>query len=89
MVRRIKIRERGKIQLSRFFQKLSIGDSVAVVRQRSLDAKFPQRLQGRTGVVIGQRGSSYIVKIKDQAKPKEFIIKPIHLKKIQRIQSND
>jgi len=84
MVRRKSVRTRGKVQLSRYFQELKKGDSVAVVRESSLKSNFPVRLQGRTGTVEGKRGKSYIVKIKDQDKEKRFIIKPIHLKKIKQ-----
>lgn len=84
MVRRKKIRTRGKLQLSRYFQELEIGDSVAVIRERSVKFNFPKRLQGRTGSIEGQRGRTYIVRIKDQSKEKKFLIEPIHLKKIKQ-----
>jgi large subunit ribosomal protein L21e len=84
MVRRKEIRTRGKFSFKRYFQKFQEGDSVAVVKERSLFPNFPERLQGRTGVVEGKRGRSYIVKIKDQNKPKQYIIEPIHLKKIKQ-----
>lgn len=80
---RKKVRTRGKLQLSRYFQKLEEGDSVAVVREKAIQSSFPLRLQGRTGVVEGKRGRSYVIKIKDQEKEKKFIIKPIHLKKLK------
>ena len=83
MVRKKSIRTRGKLQLSRYFQKFKEGDHVAVVRERSLTINFPERLQGRTGIVEEKRGKAYIVKIKDQTKPKQFLIEPIHLKKIK------
>ncbi|NCN86452.1 50S ribosomal protein L21e [archaeon] len=86
MVRRKEIRTRGKFSFSRYFQRFKEGDNVAVVREVSLVASFPKRLQGRTGVVIGKRGKSYIVKIKDQAKPKDYLIAPVHLKKIKQIE---
>lgn len=86
MTGRKSIRTRGKIQLSKYFQKFVNGDRVAVTRDVSFVANFPIRLQGKTGVVEGKRGSSYIVKIKDIAKEKEFIIKPIHLKKINQVE---
>jgi ribosomal protein L21E len=83
MVKRKKLRTRGKIQLSRYFQKLSEGESVAISKERTIRASFPDRMQGRTGVVEGKRGRSYIVNVKDNNKEKRFIIKPIHLKRIQ------
>lgn len=83
MADRKSIRTRGKIQLSRYFQELKKGDSVSVVKEKSLASSFPKRLQGRTGKVDRRIGKSYLVKIKDQTKEKEFIISPIHLKKIE------
>lgn len=85
MVARKSIRTRGKIAFSKYFQKLKDGDSVAVTIERSVLPNFPIRIQGRTGVVSGKRGNSYIVKIKDIKKEKEYIIAPIHLKKIKQI----
>lgn len=83
MVNRKSIRTRGKLQLSRYFQNLKQGDLVSVAEERSEKIDFPKRLQGRTGIIVGKRGRANIVKIKDQAKEKEFIIKSIHLKKIK------
>jgi large subunit ribosomal protein L21e len=86
MVNRKNVRTRGKLQLSKYFQNLKEGDLVSVIAERSEKITFPKRLQGRTGVVIGKKGRANIVKIKDQTKEKEFIIKSIHLKKIKPIQ---
>ena len=83
MLKRKNIRESGKVRLSRYFQRFNKGDEVAVKRELSLKAKFPRRLQGRTGVVVGERGKAYIVSIKDYNQEKSFIIEPIHLKKIK------
>jgi ribosomal protein L21E len=83
MTDRKPIRTRGKIQLSRYFQELKKGDSVAVVNEKSLPSNFPKRLQGRTGKVDKKIGRSYSIKINDQTKEKEFIISPVHLKKIK------
>jgi len=83
MVKKKPIREKGKIQLSRYFQKLNEGDNVAVVREMSIKASFPKRLQGRTGIIESKRGKAYMIKIKDIKKDKKFLIEPIHLKKIK------
>ena len=82
-MKRKKIRTRGKLTLSKYFQDFKKGDSVAVVRESSVKSSFPINLQGRTGFVEGKRGKSYIVRIKDQNKEKIFLIEPIHLKKIK------
>jgi large subunit ribosomal protein L21e len=82
-----KTRDKGKLKLSRFFQKLEEGNIVAVNIEHSLKPGLPKRFQGRTGKIVGKRGKSYVVEIKDQKKEKQFIIKPIHLKKIKQIQN--
>lgn len=77
------IREKGKISFTKFFQKLQPGDTVAVVRDLSVPFNYSHRVQGRTGVVLEKRGSAYYVEIKELGKPKKYLLKPIHLKKIQ------
>ena len=76
------IRTKGKLSFSRYFQEFKDGDVVSVVKELSVPSNIPDRYQGRTGVVDGKRGRSYIVLIKDNDKPKKFIIQPIHLRKI-------
>lgn len=83
MTKKKKIRTRGKLKLSMYFQQLKQEDRVSVVKEPSLQPSFPKRLQGRTGAVEGKRGKAYIVKIKDRNKEKRFLIEPIHLKKIK------
>jgi ribosomal protein L21E len=76
-------REKGKIKLSRMFQKLEPGDRVTVFRELSESGSFPARIQGNTGVVEKKVGRAYMVKIKDLGMEKRYIIKPIHLVKIK------
>jgi len=76
-------RDKGKISLTRFFQEFKEGDSVAVVRELSIPFPYSQRILGKTGKVLAKRGSSYYVEIKELNKPKRYLIKPIHLKKIK------
>jgi large subunit ribosomal protein L21e len=82
-----KIRDKGKLKLSRFFQKFREGEFVAVNIENSLKRGFSKKIQGRTGKIVGKKGRAYLVKIKDKKKEKEYIIEPIHLKKIKRIQN--
>jgi ribosomal protein L21E len=83
------VRTKGKLQLSKYFQELSKGDIVSVVRDLSVRANFPESLQGRTGIVEEKKGKVYIVKIKDKNKEKIYLIEPIHLKKIKHLKKND
>lgn len=82
MLKKKKVREKGKLKLSRYFQTLKEGDRVAVVRELSLKTGFPKSIQGKGGIVEGKKGKCCIVNIKI-GKNKRFIIHPAHLKKIE------
>jgi len=77
------IRTRGKISLSRYFQKFENGERVAVIREKAIQSSFPKVLQGRTGIIEEKRGKAYLVKIKDKNQEKKYLIEAIHLKKIK------
>ncbi len=83
MLKRKSPRDKGKIKLSRYFTEYDEGDRVTVIRELALRPKFPQKLQGRSGVVLYKRGTNYVVKINDLNKEKMYIIHPVHLKKLK------
>ncbi len=82
MLKRKKVRQRGKVSFTRYFTKFIPGDSVAVVRELSIPFGYSNRMQGRTGKVLEKRGSAYYIAVKDMDKEKKYLLKPIHLKKI-------
>ena len=82
MLKRKRIREQGKLKFSRFFKNLKEGDRVAIVREISFKGSFPNRIQGRIGVVESKRGDSYIINMKI-GKEKRYIVHPVHLKKVK------
>lgn len=77
------LKDKGKIKFSRYFQEFEEGTRVAVIRELAMTPKFPQKLQGRSGVISGKRGNSYIVKINDLNREKIYIIHPVHLIKLK------
>lgn len=78
---------RGKPGLSKHFQEFEIGDSAAIVKEPTVDSRFPLRLQGKTGTIEGKRGRVYVLGLKDQNEKKQFLIDPVHLKKIKQVKS--
>ena len=76
-------REKGKFSFTRYFQIFKPGDYVAVARELSLKLGYSKRIQGRTGKVLEKRGSAYYIELNDLNKPKKYLIRPIHLKKIE------
>ncbi|MFA5992317.1 MAG: 50S ribosomal protein L21e [Candidatus Pacearchaeota archaeon] len=84
MVKGKRMRDKGKLKLSEYFKELSPGDKVALVKEPSVtQVGFHKRMQGRTGVVEGKRGRSYVVKVKDLNMEKTVVVPAIHLKKIE------
>jgi large subunit ribosomal protein L21e len=80
---KLKTKNTGKPGLGKIFQEFNEGEHVAIVKEPSVRAIFPSRLQGFTGTIIGKRGKSYIVEIKTGDKRKKFIVESVHLKKIK------
>jgi len=86
MLKRKRTRDKGKFSFTSFFQKFQPGDRVAVVRELNKTFGYSKRLQGRTGIVLEKRGSAYYIEIADFNKSKRYLIRPIHLKKIENIE---
>ena len=83
MLARKQLRQHGKIKLSHYFQNFKEGDKVTVIRELAVQPKFPKQIQGRSGNIIGKRGTSYVIKMNDLNKEKTYIIHPVHLRKIK------
>lgn len=78
------IREKGKMSLSKFFQKFDDGQRVALVMDPTYQkGAFHPRYYGRVATVIGKQGRSIVVEFKDGGKNKTLIVHPIHLRKIE------
>lgn len=76
-------RQKGKFSFKQYFQVFKPGDIVAVVRELSHKFNYSHRVQGRTGKVIAKRGEAYEVEVADLNKPKRYMLRPIHLKRIK------
>ena len=74
---------KGKVPLSRYFQKLKAGDKVALVANPAVSKGmyFP-RFHGHVATVLTQKGFCYQVSLKSGKKAIKFNVHPIHLKKI-------
>lgn len=77
-----KIRQKGKLGLSKVFTEFKTGDKVALIQNLSHNFAFPKRYHGRTATVVGPQGRSMIVSIIDGKVEKKFIVQKIHLKKL-------
>ena len=81
---RKKPREKGKIRLSTMFQKLEVGERVNLKKELSQTSNNPKRMEGRTGIIEGMKGKAYIVRINDFNEEKRYVVKPIHLRRLNK-----
>lgn len=59
------------------------GEQVLIAVDPSTHAGMPHpRFHGRTAVVQGRRGRSFVISMKDGGKTKEFAVHPAHLRSL-------
>jgi len=71
----------GHFSIAEALQKFKAGEKVRVKINPSVHSGMPHpRFHGKLGEVLGSRGRSFLVKIKDGNMLKKFTIRPEHLK---------
>ncbi|MBN1644412.1 50S ribosomal protein L21e [Candidatus Woesearchaeota archaeon] len=74
-------RKKGKISLTSFLSTYKKGDKVVIKPEPAYQKGICHlRFYGHKGIIKSKRGDCYLVQIKDQNKPKEVIVHPVHLK---------
>lgn len=77
-------REKGKLKISDLIRQFAVGDKVMITPHPSYQFTLPmRRAYGQVGDITEQRGTCYVVSIKDGQKVKELILAPVHLRKMQ------
>ncbi len=77
------LREKGKLSLTKFFQKFVAGDRVQLKAEPAVQGGlYHGKFHGKLGVVESKSGRCYNVRVKDINKEKTLIIHPVHLKKL-------
>lgn len=75
-----KPREKGLQPLGRMLHKYNSGDKVVVKIDSAIHKGMPHpRYNGKVGIIVDQRGSAYIVELRDYERIRELIIRPEHL----------
>lgn len=78
-----KLREKGKILITRHLQSFKEGDMVLIKPDSSVQKGLPsRRFYLKAGKIKGVRGKSYLIEIKDGGKTKRITTPPVHLKKL-------
>ncbi len=77
-------RERGKLSITRIFQKFEAGDKVILeANSFSQRGMYHPREHGKVAVVKEKAGRSYKLSLKEGKKEKNPIVHPMHLRKIK------
>jgi len=75
-------RDKGKISLSKYFQKFEVGETVGLSTEPAVHhGMYHPRFYGKTGIVTAKSGTCYEITIKDINKTKKLMIHPVHLLK--------
>ncbi len=76
------IRNKGKISITRYFQKFNKGDKVILCAEPAVQkGMYHPRFHGKPAIVKSMKGRCYTVDIMDGRKRKELIVHPVHLKR--------
>jgi large subunit ribosomal protein L21e len=79
-----KPRDKGKLSITKFIATFNEGERVNLKADPSVaKGQYFPRFHGKTGVVTGQRGNCYEVKIMDGRIEKTVIVHPVHLNKVK------
>lgn len=77
-----RVRDRGKVPITRYIQNFDIGESVIIKTEPSVQKGTPYpRFYGKQGFIVEKRGRAYLVEIKDRKKLKKVLCTTVHLKK--------
>lgn len=78
------IREKGKINFTRYLQEFKDGDRVALKAEPAVQkGMYHPRFHGKLGTVKAKAGKCYEIKINDKGKDKLLIVHPVHLKRLK------
>lgn len=74
-------RKKGMPPLSAILREYTNGDRVTVILEPSVQRGRPhRRFHGKTGIIVGKRGRSYLINMKDMGREKLIISRPEHLR---------
>ena len=76
-----RVREKGKLGLSRLLAKYEVGDKVIINIDPGVHKGMPhKRFQGKVGTVVEKRGRAYVLDLPQRKTSKYVIAGPEHIK---------
>ncbi len=77
-----RVRERGKLGLSRLLAEYEVGEKVVIDIDPAVHGGMPhKRFQGKVATVVERRGRAYVVEVPQRKTVKQIIATPEHLRK--------
>ena len=77
-----RVREKGKLGLSRLLAEYEVGDKVIINIDPGIHKGMPhKRFQGKVGTVVEKRGKAYVLDLPQRKTSKYIIAGPEHIKK--------
>lgn len=77
-----RVREKGKIGLSRLLAEYEVGDKIVIDIDPGVHKGMPhKRFQGKVGTVVEKRGKAYVLDIPQRKTSKLVIAGPEHVRK--------
>jgi large subunit ribosomal protein L21e len=77
-----RVREKGKLGLSRLLAEYEVGDKVVINIDPAIHKGMPhKRFQGKVGTIIEKRGKAYILDIPQRKTSKLVVAGPEHVRK--------
>ena len=77
-----RVRERGKLGLSRLLVNYEVGDKVVINIDPAIHKGMPhKRFQGKVATIVEKRGRSYVLDIPQRKTSKMVIAGPEHIKR--------
>ena len=77
-----KVREKGRLTLSRLLTKYEKGDKVVINVDPGIHKAMPhKRFQGKVATIVGTRGKAYIMEIPQRKTVKTIITTAHHIRK--------
>ncbi|MBC8497491.1 50S ribosomal protein L21e [Candidatus Bathyarchaeota archaeon] len=77
-----RVREKGKLGLSRLLAEYEVGDKVIINIDPGIHKGMPhKRFQGKVGTVVEKRGRAYVLDLPQRKTSKYIIAGPEHIKR--------
>ena len=77
-----RVREKGKLGLSRLLAEYEVGDKVIINIDPGIHKGMPhKRFQGKVGTVVEKRGKAYVLDLPQRKTSKYIIAGPEHIKR--------